>query len=139
MMVVVWHLAEEMQNELGKSIFDWRSIYGLVILFLIAFMIWKFTKDLGQFITFLISLFLFIQIGHVIATMPVMEENVPVLKIIFRYDVLQAFAQLCVGTKVSLWLLRIQAFLNFSITTAVMMLLEFVQGLWNFFKNLYHW
>ena len=129
MMRVVLHLAEEM--------LDWRSIYGLIILFLIAFMIWKCTKDLGQFFTFLISLFLFIQIGHVIASMPVMEKNVPVLKMIFRYDVLQALAQLCVGTPVCMWLLRAQAFLNFSITTAIMLLLETLQWFVNFFKKLY--
>lgn len=100
-----------LESELSSRILSINSLQGVLVLFLVAYIAWKFFKDVPRFIAWVIALIVFLEIGHV-ASKGTLGNMIPVLKIIFKYDVFQSLAQLCVGTPVCKFLLYVQSYLN---------------------------
>lgn len=114
---------EQLLNTLTDSPFTWNSVYGvLVILFLVG-LVFMAVKKVGHAVLWGFSVMLFVQIMHIIAFSPevtaVVPEVIPILQTIFKYEPITALAQLCVGTKLSEWLVMLQVFLNRTIGEAV--------------------
>ena len=122
------------ESELSSRILSINSLQGVIILFLIAYIAWKFFKDVPRFIAWVIALIVFLEIGHV-ASKGTLGEMVPFLKIIFKYDVFQSLAQLCVGTPVSKFFLYIQAYLNNTFGLAFEAMIVFCKKLYEMVGN----
>ena len=103
---------ENLKQSLNDSAFSIDSIYGILFLILAIFVTVKICKSLRQSVMWWIGLILFLEIMHVLAFETVLGSWVPVIQVIFKYDVLTMFAQWCVGTKVSEFLLLLQAYIS---------------------------
>lgn len=100
-----------LENELNPSVFTWDSLRGVIVLLLIIGLGVCVAKRLTRFVWYGIVLMILIQICHIFA-MSSLGSHVPIMQSIFKYDVLQSLAQMCVGTPVATVLLYIQAFIN---------------------------
>jgi hypothetical protein len=107
----VGNLANTLKETLNSSALTTDSLYGIIILVLIAWIIIKFAKNVTRSIGSIIGLILVLEIGHILAFQSTVGTEYPILKEIFKYDVLTAIAQLFVGTKFGDFLLSAQAWL----------------------------
>lgn len=104
-------LKETLQNTLNSSAWSSDSLYGIIILVLIGWLVIKFARNVTRSIGSIIGLIIFLEVGHMLAFNSSIGTDYPILKEIFKYDVLTAIAQLFVGTKVGDFLLSAQAWL----------------------------
>lgn len=111
-MEVVSELKDALEATLNSEILSPDSIYGLVIIAVIAFLVVRGIKKVTNSIGSIIGFVLLLEIGHVCAFNTTLGAQAPILQTIFKYDVFTALAQLCVGTPVASFLLYIQAWLN---------------------------
>lgn len=103
---------EQLSSLLSASPFTVDSIYGVLILCVIVGLVIKFFHNIGKCVRFIIGFLVLWELSHVIVTETPLGTWMPVLGRFFKFDVLTAFAQMCVGTPVSGALLWIQAYLN---------------------------
>lgn len=101
-----------LKDSLNASAFSVDSVYGVIVLLLAVFLSIKICKSLRKSIMWWIGLVLFLEIMHVLAFSTVLGTWIPATQVIFKYDVLTMFAQWCVGTKVSEFLLLLQAYIS---------------------------
>lgn len=118
-----------LENTLSDSVLTPNSIYGIVIIVVIAYLIIhgirKVTSSIGSIIGFI----LLIEIGHIAAFYSSVGVWAPVLKEIFKYDVFTALAQLCVGTPIADALLYTQAWL-IAVMERVVTFVTSILGMW---------
>lgn len=113
----------KLQGELNPEIFTWDSIQGVVVLLVLIGIGVCFAKKITRFFFYGFMYVIFMEIMHVFALSEI-GSQFPVLQTIFRYNVLQSLAQLCVGTPVSDILLYIQVFINNTFGMAFTMVFE---------------
>lgn len=118
-----------LEGTLNESVLTPNSIYGIVIIIVIAYLIIhgirKVTSSIGSIIGFI----LLIEIGHIAAFYSSVGIWAPVLKEIFKYDVFTALAQLCVGTPIADALLYTQAWL-IAVMDRVVSFITSILGIW---------
>jgi hypothetical protein len=118
-----------LEGTLNESVLTPNSIYGIVIIVVIAYLIIhgirKVTSSIGSIIGFI----LLIEIGHIAAFYSSVGIWAPVLKEIFKYDVFTALAQLCVGTPIADALLYTQAWL-IAVMDRVVSFITSILGIW---------
>ena len=118
-----------LEGTLNESVLTPNSIYGIVIIVVIAYLIIhgirKVTSSIGSIIGFI----LLIEIGHIAAFYSSVGIWAPVLKEIFKYDVFTALAQLCVGTPIADALLYTQAWL-IAVMDRVVSFITSILGVW---------
>jgi uncharacterized protein YhhL (DUF1145 family) len=107
----VENLANTLKTTLNSSALTTDSLYGIIILVLIVWIVIKFAKNVTRSIGSIIGLILVLEVGHILAFQSTVGNDYPILKEIFKYDVLTAIAQLFVGTKFGDFLLSAQAWL----------------------------
>lgn len=123
-------------NQLNPKILSPDSIQGLITLLLIIYIVSRFVNKLFDAFRWSLGLILLMQIGHIISEAG-LKNMVPFMGQLFKYDVLQSIAQLCVGTKLCEWILYLHWFLSATYTKAfavVMMLWNLCvkYNVWNF-------
>lgn len=101
-----------LEATLSSEVLTPDSLYGLVIIAVIAWLVVRGVKHVTNSLGSIIGFILFLEIGHVCAFNTTIGASAPVLQTIFKYDVLTALAQLCVGTPVATFLLYVQAWMN---------------------------
>ena len=113
-MTEVENLANTLKSTLNPSAWTTDSLYGIIILVLIVWFVIRLirgvTRSIGSILSILGLIFI-LEVGHILAFNSTVGMEYPVLKDIFKYDVLTAIAQLFVGTKVCDFLLSAQAWL----------------------------
>lgn len=87
------------------------SVEGWILIFLIAFIVWGLYKKALKFVGWSCAAILFIQVGYFLGTTN-LNDIVP-LGTLFKYDVLTAIAQTCVGTPICDVLLKINATIRY--------------------------
>ena len=107
----VENLKGVLEGTLNDSVLTPNSIYGIVILVVIVYLIIHGIRKVTSSIGSIISFILLIEIGHICAFYSSLGVWVPVLRDIFKYDVFTALAQLCIGTPIADALLYTQAWL----------------------------
>lgn len=112
-------------NQLNPKILSPDSIQGLITLLLILYIISRFVHRLTDAIRWSISLILFMQIGHIVSEAG-LKNIFPFAGQIFKYDVLESIAQLCVGTKLCEWILYLHCFLSVTFIKAWSVVMIFV-------------
>lgn len=125
-------IKQTLERTLSSDIFTTNSIYGLIIIFVVGIWIFGFIKKIISSPARLIAFILLLEIGHILAFSTALGSYVPAMKVIFKYDVLVALAQLCVGTKVADVLLWIQSYLNSVIGGAFAIALDWFRRIFNF-------
>lgn len=128
-------LKDSLKTTLNPSAWTTDSLYGILIIVLIAWIIIKFAKSVTKSIGSILCLILFLEIGHLLAFNSSLGSEYPILKEIFKYDVFTALAQLCVGTKLSDFLLSAQAWLIKVIDKVAGFVVQLVGMGTNFFKG----
>lgn len=113
----------KLQGELNPDIFTWNSMQGVLVLLVLIGIGVCFAKKITRFFFYGFMYVIFMEIMHVFALSEI-GSQFPVLQTIFRYNVLQSLAQLCVGTPVSDILLYIQVFINNTFGMAFTMVFE---------------
>lgn len=113
----------KLQGELNPEIFTWDSMQGVIVLLVLIGIGVCFAKKITRFFFYGFMYVIFMEIMHVFALSEI-GSQFPVLQTIFRYNVLQSLAQLCVGTPVSDILLYIQVFINNTFGMAFTMVFE---------------
>lgn len=98
-------------STLNPSAFSWDSTEGIVVAILALVIIYRITRNLGDFVGWLIGGLFMIQLGYLMGFTP-LNEYIP-FSAIFRFDVVTALAQLFTGTPVCDALLYVSAFINF--------------------------
>lgn len=96
---------------LNSDVFTVNSLYGVVILAVIVFLIIRFLHNLSKCFGFIVRFLLFWTVMHIFAFETPIGSTFPVLQTVFKLDVLTAVAQLFVGTPVADFLLWVQAYL----------------------------
>ena len=119
-------------NQLNPKILSPDSIQGLITLLLILYIVSRFVNKLGDAFRWSLSLILFMQIGHIISNAG-LKNILPFAGQLFKYDVLESIAQLCVGTKLCEWILYLHWFLDATYSKAWDVIMIF----WNMFGK--HW
>lgn len=113
----------KLQGELNPEIFTWDSMQGVIVLLVLIGIGVCFAKKITRFFFYGFMYVILMEIMHVFALSEI-GSQFPVLQTIFRYNVLQSLAQLCVGTPVSDILLYIQVFINNTFGMAFTMVFE---------------
>lgn len=121
------------ESSLNQSPFTPDSIYGIVILIILGIAIYRGVKKTLSSPIRVIGLIFLLEIGHILAFSTSLGTSWPFMKVIFKYDVLTAVAQLFVGTKVADGLLWVQAWLN-AVTLRAWSVLSYYAGI--IFKNM---
>lgn len=103
---------EQLTKMLSDSPFTVNSLYGLLILAIIVCLVIKLFHNIGKCIRFVLSFLILWELMHVIVTRTELGAWIPFLGNLFKFDVLTAFAQMCVGTPVATGLLWLQTYLN---------------------------
>ena len=110
-MAEVENLANTLKSTLNPSAWTTDSLYGIIILVLIVWFVIRLIRGVTRSIGSILGLIFILEVGHILAFNSTVGMEYPVLKEIFKYDVLTAIAQLFVGTKVCDFLLSAQAWL----------------------------
>lgn len=111
-MDAVAQIKDALATTLNGNILSPDSIYGVVILIIIAYLIYRGIRKAVSSVGSILGFILLWEILHVAAfNTPVGLEWFPVLQTVFKFDVFTALAQLCVGTPVSDFLLYAQAWI----------------------------
>lgn len=96
---------------LNPSIFSWDSAEGVIVTVIAIVIIYKITKNMADFVGWLIGALFLIQLCHVLG-FTVLNDYFP-FRDLFRYDVLTAIAQLFVGTPIADGILWVSGFVNY--------------------------
>ncbi len=96
---------------LNPSAFTLDSAEGVVVTVLAVVIVYRVTKNLGDFVGWLIGALFLIQLGYVLG-FTVLNNYIP-FSSIFKFDVITAMAQLFAGTPICDALLYVSAFINF--------------------------
>lgn len=112
-------LKEALESTLSSSVLSFDSLYGLGLIIGIAVLIILIAKRIIKHVSWIIAFVLFVEVMHLMAYGTELGDMLPILRIMFKYDVLTSLAQLCVGTPIADGLLYAQAWLNTTIGTAV--------------------
>lgn len=107
----ITEIKEILGNTLNPSAFTLDSAEGVVVTVLAIVIVYKITKNLGDFVGWLIGALFLIQLGHVLG-FTALNNYIP-FSAIFKFDVVTAMAQLFAGTPVCDALLYVSAFFNF--------------------------
>ena len=102
---------EWLQSLINPSIFTLDSAEGVVVTVLALMIVYKITRNLGDFVGWLIGMLFMIQLGYVLG-FTVLNDYIP-FRDIFKLDVLAAPAQLFAGTKVANVILAVDAFMHY--------------------------
>ncbi len=109
---------DEIKQSLGQLLnehpISTDSIEGWILIFLIAFIAWNVYRKAMKFVGWSCAVILLIQIGYFLGTTDL--NNLIPLSQIFKYDILTAIAQTCVGTPVCDVLLKINAYIRYICT-----------------------
>lgn len=127
---VFQNLHDTFLQELNPEIFSTDSFRSLAFLILGFGVMFFCMRTFKRAIQWWIGLILFVEMMYFIAFGTQVGVNFPFLQNIFKYDVFQMMAQLCVGTKVCDVILYIRAFLQGTITVCVTVIWNFVKWLW---------
>lgn len=100
-----------LESMLSSDVFTTNSLYGVVILAVVVFLVIKFIHNLAKCFAFIVKFLLFWTVMHILAFETPIGSAFPVIQTVFKLDVLTSIAQLFVGTPVSGFLLWIQAYL----------------------------
>lgn len=111
-MEAVNEIKDALEATLNSQSLSGDSIYGIVIIAVICLLVYKGIKSVTNSLGSIIGFILLLEVGHVCAFSTTLGAQAPILQAIFKYDVLTALAQLCVGTPVSQFLLYVQAWMN---------------------------
>lgn len=111
-MDMVGEMKTALEATLNSEIMSPDSLYGIIIVLIIGWLVVRGIKNVTNSIGSILAFILFLEIGHVCAFSTTLGTQAPILQTIFKYDVLTALAQLCVGTKISEFLIYIQAWMN---------------------------
>lgn len=130
-------LKDALKDTLNPSALTTDSLYGIIIIVLIAWIIIKFAKSVTRSIGSIICLILVLEVGHLLAFNSTMGNEYPILKEIFKYDVLTAIAQLFVGTGFGDFLLSAQAWLIKVIDKVALFINQIIGTGTNFFKGVH--
>ena len=124
-----------LESTLNPEILTMDSIYGILIVIGIVWLIIRGFKKVTSSFGSIIGFILFLYFAYILAFNTDMGIWFPTLKTIFKYDVLTALAQLCVGTPVANVLLYIQAWLNTVMLTVMDRIIHWIIP---FFHELMH-
>lgn len=128
---VLRDLHDTLLQELNPEILSNDSVRSILFL-LLGFGVMVFCiRTLKRAVQWWLGLILFIEVMYFIAFGTSVGNVLPFLKTVFKYDVFQMLAQLCVGTKVCDVVLYIRAFLQSVIVICVTVIWQFLCGLWN--------
>lgn len=101
-----------LEQTLNQSVFSGDSVYGILIVILIVFLLIRSIHKMTNFVLSLCGFLLLLQVMHWVSMNTPVGTWAPVLQSVFKYDVFTALAQLFVGTPVADGLLWLQAWLN---------------------------
>lgn len=101
-----------LEQTLNQSVFSGDSVYGILIVILIVFLLIRSIHKMTNFVLSLCGFLLLLQVMHWVSMNTSVGTWAPVLQSVFKYDVFTALAQLFVGTPVADGLLWLQAWLN---------------------------
>lgn len=113
-----------LHTTLQPTVLTGFSLFGVFHIVCIVAIIWANFPKVIRMILSLLGYILFWEICHLIVFQTGVGNAVPFLKFIFRYTVLSALAQLCVGTPIADGLLWAQA----SVTTVCMRVYHGIAG-----------
>ena len=130
----VGEVKQGLESTLNDTIFSIDSIYGIVIILFIVWCVWRMLRHAAGSPFRIIGFLLLLQIGHVVAFNVNVGNATHVLQTIFKYDVLTALAQLCVGTRVADVLLYVQAWLNAVVGGAISIVVELFNRIMSWFQ-----
>lgn len=104
-------IKQALEQLLNKHPISADSIEGWILIFLIAFIVWNIYRKALKFVGWSCAVIFFMQVCYFLG-MTSFNEILP-LNAIFKYDVLTAIAQTCVGTPVCNILLQINATIQY--------------------------
>ena len=107
----VIEIHEMLKSWLNPSIFTLDSAEGVIVVGLCIIIVYRVTRNLGDFIGWCIGLLFVIQLGHVLG-FTVLNNYFP-FRDIFKFDVLAAPAQLFAGTRIADGILYVDAFMQY--------------------------
>lgn len=107
-------IKQSLEQLLNEHPISTDSIEGWILIFLIAFIVWNVYRKAMKFVGWSCAVILLIQIGYFLGTTDF--NNLIPFSQIFKYDVLTAIAQTCVGTPVCDVLLKINAYIRYICT-----------------------
>lgn len=116
-----------LEQTLNQSVFSGDSVYGILIVILIVFLLIRSIHKMTNFVLSLCGFLLLLQVMHWVSMNTLVGTWVPVLQSVFKYDVFTALAQLFVGTPVADGLLWLQAWLNTVLAAVASWVLYLVQ------------
>lgn len=100
-----------LEELLLPDLFTPNSLYGVLILAVVVFLLFRFLHSIRKCISFIVRFLLFWTLMHILAFETGIGDTFPVLQTVFKLDVLTAIAQLFVNTPVADFLLWVQAYL----------------------------
>lgn len=103
---------DKIESTLNSSALSWDSVYGIIIILILGIAIYRGVRRTLSSPIRVLGLIFLLEVGHILAFSTSLGTDVPVLRVIFKYDVLTAIAQLFVGTKIGDGLLWVQAWIN---------------------------
>lgn len=104
-------IKQYLQDLLNAHPISTDSIEGWILIFLIAFIAWNLYRKALKFAGWSCAVILLIQVGYFLSLTHV-NDFIP-LSTIFKFDVLTAIAQTCVGTPLCDILLSINATIQY--------------------------
>lgn len=104
-------IKESLQELLNSHPISTDSIEGWILIFLIAFIAWNLYKKALHFVGWSCAVILLIQVGYFLSFTQL--NNIIPLSSIFKFDILTAIAQTCVGTPLCSILLSINATIQY--------------------------
>jgi hypothetical protein len=108
---VVTAIKEELSLLLNPSAFTTDSLEGWLVLLICLVIVYKVTKNAMDFVGWLVGLLFIIQLCYWLGCTG-FDEYIH-FSAFFKYDILQAVAQIFVGTKICDVLLYIDSFIRF--------------------------
>lgn len=126
---------QALESTLNSTAFSTDSLYGILIIVVIAYLIIGGIRRVTNSIGSVIGFMLFLEIAHVCAFSTSLGTMFPSLQELFKYDVFTALAQLCVGTPIADFLLYLGAFLNEVMQTVVDKVLFFMNMFVNYARS----
>ncbi len=124
-------IKEFLQSLLNPSVLTFDSAEGVVVIVLCVIIVYRITKNLGDFIGWLIGALFMIQLCYVLG-LTVLDDYIP-FSAIFKYDLLTAVAQLFNGTFIADIFLYMSAFINY----VAKIVTEFFVTVCPFLKNVF--
>lgn len=109
-------------SNLNPSIFTLDSMEGVVVTILVIILVYRITKNLGNFIGWCIGALVLIQFGHMLG-FTVLNDYFP-FRDVFKYDLIASISQLFAGTFVADILLYFDAMLQYGAKTVAEFLVK---------------